>query len=282
MTAFLGMGLLGSNFVRALRKRGEPVSVWNRTSSRAQALAETGAQVFLSPADAVRGALWVHLVLKDDAAVDEVLEAVLPGLEKGSVIIDHTTTTSEGAGRRAALWAGRGFPYLHAPVFMGPKNALESSGTMLASGDKELFDRVAVHLSSMTGSLKWVGADPGKGAALKLVGNSLILTLSAGLTDVISLANTLGIDQNGVNHLFDDLGVASWIPTRLQRLYQSDPSSPTWELQMARKDAGIMLKAAETSGRPLMVIPALCDVMDKLITQGDGALDYTVISREVR
>ena len=55
MKAFLGMGLLGSNFVKAMIKKGEEVQVWNRTTSRARALETFGAKAFDQAADAVRG-----------------------------------------------------------------------------------------------------------------------------------------------------------------------------------------------------------------------------------
>ncbi|HEY2736732.1 MAG TPA: NAD(P)-binding domain-containing protein, partial [Polyangiales bacterium] len=61
MIGFLGMGLLGSNFVRALRRRGEAVQVWNRTPDRARALAELGVAVCDDPAQAARGATRIHL-----------------------------------------------------------------------------------------------------------------------------------------------------------------------------------------------------------------------------
>src|SRR6201996_6918899 len=100
MKAFLGMGLLGANFVRAMLKKGEQVQVWNRTASKASDLEQYGAKAFATAADAVRGADVVHLTVKDDGTVEEVLAAVLPGLQPGAVIIDHTTTSVEGAVKR--------------------------------------------------------------------------------------------------------------------------------------------------------------------------------------
>ena len=73
MKAFLGMGLLGSNFVKAMIKKGDQVQVWNRTSSKAKALETEGAKAFDDVAEAVKGATTIHLTLKDDATVDEVL-----------------------------------------------------------------------------------------------------------------------------------------------------------------------------------------------------------------
>src|SRR3954470_3083947 len=74
MIAFLGTGLLGSNWVRSLRKRGEEVHVWNRTASKAKALEETGAKAFANPAEAVKGAKRIHIAISDDAAVNSVLD----------------------------------------------------------------------------------------------------------------------------------------------------------------------------------------------------------------
>src|SRR4051812_10851380 len=139
MIAFLGMGLLGSNFTKALLKQGNEVNVWNRTAARAKVLEEFGAKAFDNAADAVKGASRIHIVVKDDEAVNEVLEQAGAGFAPGVIIIDHTTTTAHGAAERTELWKSRGYTYLHAPVFMGPANALDSSGTMLVSGDQQII-----------------------------------------------------------------------------------------------------------------------------------------------
>src|SRR5690349_17650283 len=94
MIAYLGTGLLGGNFVRAFLRNGKQVQVWNRTESKAKALEQYGAKVFDTPAGAVTGADTIHLTLKDDASVDEVLEAALPAMKPGITIIDHTTTSA--------------------------------------------------------------------------------------------------------------------------------------------------------------------------------------------
>ncbi|HEX7664057.1 MAG TPA: NAD(P)-binding domain-containing protein, partial [Polyangiaceae bacterium] len=109
MIAFLGMGLLGSNFVRALRKRGQQVQVWNRTHARAEAVAKEldGVRAFESAADAVRDCERVHVCVSDDAAVDDVLEQALPGLTEKTIVVDHTTTSPAGTLARSKRWAER-------------------------------------------------------------------------------------------------------------------------------------------------------------------------------
>src|SRR6188474_426794 len=117
MVAFLGTGLLGANFSRALLKRGEKVQVWNRTAGKAKALESEGAKAFDNVADAVKGADRIHLTLSDDNAVDDVLEKASPGFNPGVIIVDHTTTSAPGAAKRSSYWKQKGFHFIHAPVF---------------------------------------------------------------------------------------------------------------------------------------------------------------------
>src|SRR5450755_233157 len=171
MIAFLGTGLLGANFTRALLKKGEKVQVWNRTAEKAKSLESYGAKAFEKLTDAVKGAHLIHLTLSDDHSVDEILDKAAASFEKGAIIIDHTTTSAPGAAKRSAFWKQKGYSYIHAPVFMGPPNALEGTGVMLVSGDQQIIKTIETHLSGMTGKLLNLGERPEKAAAIKLLGN---------------------------------------------------------------------------------------------------------------
>src|SRR5690349_2588573 len=107
MKAFLGMGLLGSNFVKAMLQKGDIVNIWNRTASKAKALEQYGAKAFNNVEDAVRDADIIHVTLKDDATVDEVLAAAAKAFKQGATIIDHTTTSVKGAIQRTAYWKNK-------------------------------------------------------------------------------------------------------------------------------------------------------------------------------
>src|SRR6476661_2441678 len=114
--AFLGTGLLGGALAEAAAKRGETITAWNRTADKARALDAFGIRAAATPADAVRGAERVHLVLKDDAVVDEVIAALRPGLGADTIIVDHTTTQPALTAERARRLNGEGVRYLHCPV----------------------------------------------------------------------------------------------------------------------------------------------------------------------
>ncbi len=280
MVAFLGMGLLGANFVRAMINRGEKVQVWNRTADKATALEQYGAVAKATPAEAVKGADRVHLTLKDDASVDEVLASVAHALEPGAVIIDHTTTSVEGAIRRTNDWKSRGFIYLHAPVFMGPPNALESTGYMLVSGDQQVVERFTPILAPMTGKLLNFGPETGRAAAMKLLGNLFLIAFTTGVADTLMLAKGMHVPFSDLSMLFDNWNPAAVLPTRLRRMSSGDYSKPSWELSMARKDTGLFLQEAKKGGVTLAVIPAVAAEMDRWIQKGHGGDDWTVIAKD--
>ncbi len=280
MKAFLGMGLLGSNFVKAMLKKGEQVQVWNRTASKAKALEAEGAKAFADVADAVKGAEIVHITLKDDNTVDEVLANAATGFKPGAVIIDHTTTSAVGAIKRTKEWKEKGFTYLHAPVFMGPGNALDSSGYMLVSGDQNVIAAQSPSLSAMTGKLINFGAEEGKAAAIKLIGNSFLISFTSGIADTLALAKALGIATADVSALFNEWNPGAGLPARLKRITSGKFDDPSWELVMARKDAGLMIDAAKQGGVTLAILPSIAENMDKWIAKGHGNDDWSVIAKD--
>lgn len=277
MIAYLGTGLLGSNFVKAMLRNGRQVQVWNRTESKATALEQYGAKAFKNVADAVNGANTIHLTLKDDASVDEVLAAALPGIKQGATIVDHTTTSVDGAKKRTEEWKAKGFTYQHAPVFMGPANALDSTGFMLISGDQQVIAKLEPSLSQMTGKLINFGTEVGKAAGIKLIGNCFLVGFSAGLADSLTLAASLDISADDVASLFEQWNPATMLSARMNRMISGVYNKPSWELSMARKDTGLFIDAAQKAGRQLAIMPAIAEEMDKWIEKGHGNDDWTVI-----
>lgn len=280
MIAFFGMGLLGSNFVRAARRRGEEVHVWNRTPAKASALEADGAKAFADPAEAARGAARIHLTLSDDAAVDEVLERARPGYAPGVVIVDHTTTSPTGTRARAERLSADGVEFQHAPVFMGPQNALESTGLMLASGDAARVERLRPALEKMTGKLVYFGAEPERAASFKLFGNLFLMFMTAGVAEMLTLAKALDVKPEDAAALFEVFNPAATVGVRAKRMIAADFANPSWELAMARKDARLMLEEGSRHGVPLPMLPAIAATMDRFLERGHAHDDWTVIAKD--
>jgi 3-hydroxyisobutyrate dehydrogenase-like beta-hydroxyacid dehydrogenase len=269
---------MGSGMVEAARRRGHPVTVWNRTLERARALEQFGARVAPTLEEAVRNADHVHIVLSDDAVVDGVLARLAPALPPKAVVIDHSTVSPDGTKRRFAWCDEHGVAFLHAPVFMSPQACRDSTGIMLCAGPKERFESVRPALEKMTGDLWYVGERVDLAAAYKLFGNAMIFSVLGGLTDVFEMGASLGVDARDVMSLFSHFKPAGTIDFRGPKMANLDFRA-TFELAMARKDMRLMLEAAGPDAH-LMVLPGLANRMDAALARGQGQEDVAVVSRD--
>jgi 3-hydroxyisobutyrate dehydrogenase-like beta-hydroxyacid dehydrogenase len=276
--AFLGTGLLGSAMVEGMCRRGDAVTVWNRTPAKARALESRGAAVADSPADAVAGAARVHMTFSDDAVVDRIIEQCAPALSPGAVVIDHTTTAPAGTIDRYARLQKAGIAFLHAPVFMSPQMARDSVGLLLSSGPEHLFASVREPLQKMTGEAWYLGDDPGRAAAYKLFGNSMIFVITAGIADVFAMAKGLGIPAAEALQVFSKFQPGGVINARGEKMARRDFSA-SFELTMARKDIRLMLEAA--GSERTAVLASIAERMDEAIAGGHGSDDLAAIAAEV-
>lgn len=273
--AYLGTGLLGAAFAEAAAKRGDTVTVWNRSPEKARALAAFGAQVADTPEQAVHGARRVHLVLKDDAVVEEVLAQARAGLAADAVVIDHTTTLPAATAGRLLRLNTEGVRYLHCPVFMGPAAARGAQGSMLVSGPQAVFDAVREELARMTGRLEYLGERGDLAAVNKLFGNALIIGLGGTLADVVTMASAASVDAADAVKLIGMLDLNAMAARIATGMAQRD-YTPTFELTMARKDVGLMLQTA--GQRPMAALPGVAARMDALIAAGHGAKGTSVLA----
>ena len=273
--AFLGTGLLGSAFAEAAATRGDTVTAWNRSPDKVLALAKFGVGAATTPAAAVRGASRVHLVLKDDAVVDEVITAARSGLSADAILIDHTTTLPRLTAERAARLQAQGVKYLHCPVFMGPPAARNAQGLMLATGPQAVFESVRAELARMTGRLDYMGERADLAAVHKLLGNAMIIGITAVMADILTLAKACGVDAGDAVSLLGALDMNAIVARRGKSMATGD-FTPSFELVMARKDVRLMLEASD--GLPMAVLPAVAARMDELIAAGHGAQDSAVLA----
>lgn len=275
--AFIGTGLLGSAFVEAAAKRGDQVTVWNRTASKAHALEAFGARVAATPADAARGAERVHLVLPDDAVVEEIVASIRQALAPGAVIVDHSTTLPAATAARSVRLNGEGVAYLHCPVFIGPAVARLGQGIILAAGPRELFEKVRPALERQAERVEYFGERPDLAAVYKLCGNAFIIGVGALVADVFSIASGAGVANSDALKLLEFFDPRSIIAGRGKKMAAHD-YTPSFELSMARKDVRLMI---ETAGeRPLAMLPGLAARIDTLLGEGHAADDLAVIGRD--
>ncbi len=194
--AFLGIGLMGKPMATRLLQAGYPLIAWNRSCAKADALAALGARVATTPAEAVRDADIVITMLEAGPIVAEVMKSAFPGLQRGALVIDMSSTRQSEAQELGAKLASSGIAFIDAPVSGGVVGAEAGSLAIMAGGSVTDFKRAESILSVM-GRPILVGP-AGCGQIAKLC-NQLIVggTLSI-IAEALLLAQAGGADPVAV------------------------------------------------------------------------------------
>lgn len=187
---------MGAGMARSLLRAGLVTTVWNRNPAKAEVLAEAGAQVASTVAEAFQGADVIISMLFDANAVSNVMQQPLAdgAFPRGAVWMQSTTTGLAGTNRLAELAQTHGVAFLDAPVLGTKKPAEEGQLVVLCSGPSSLRDQVSPVTEAIGSSTIWVGEKYGQASGLKLVCNAWVATLNNAVAQSISLAQGLGLD----------------------------------------------------------------------------------------
>jgi 3-hydroxyisobutyrate dehydrogenase len=275
--ALLGTGLLGAGMVENLLAKGHTVRVWNRTATKLASLVAKGAIATATPAECVRGAARVHLVLAEDTAVDAVITQLRAELGPNVPVIDHSTNSPAKVKARCATLRTQHVRYVPAPVFMSPANARDASGLMLLAGPEADVRPLEAELAPMTGKLLYVGEREDLAAVYKLAGNSVFFAMAAAMADVLAIGAGSGVPADAMLALFDTFKPGAALPFLGQRVAKAGAGAASFELAMARKDARLMQEAA--GEQPLLVLPSVAAAMDRALGKGQGQADYSVFTK---
>jgi 3-hydroxyisobutyrate dehydrogenase len=281
--AVLGIGEMGHGMAASALRAGIPVIVWNRTLGAAtRDLAERGAQVAASAADAARRAAIVVTMVTDADAVLSIArdQGMLAALAPGAIWAQMSTIGAAGIERVAAM-AGAERPdvlLLDAPVSGSTDPAERGQLTIFASGPGEARPRVAPLFGALGQRTIWVG-DTGAGTRLKLVNNTWLAFANEAVAASVALAHRLGLTTGTV---LDALGggplMSPWQAAKLQRITDGEFSAQ-FALSLALKDVHLALQAAGDA--PLPVLACLADEWQQAVDRGLGDQDLTVVTRVI-
>ena len=278
--AVLGIGAMGHGMAASALRAGIPVIVWNRTMEATRDLAELGAHVAASAADAVRQAAIVVTMVTDADAVISIArdQGMLAALAPGAIWAQMSTIGVAGIDRVAAMASAErpDVMLLDAPVSGSREPAERGQLTIFASGPGEARPRAAPLFGALGQRTIWVG-DTGTGTRLKLVNNAWLAFANEAVAASVALAHRLGLTTGTV---LDALGgaplVSPWQAAKLQRITDGEYSAQ-FALSLALKDVHLALHAAGDA--PLPVLACLADEWQQAVDQGLGDQDLTVVTR---
>jgi 3-hydroxyisobutyrate dehydrogenase len=269
--AVLGTGIMGAPMARNLAGAGHEVSAWNRSREKAEPLAEHGVSVAGSVAEAVAGADVVVTMLADAAAVEAVAEEALGALD-GAVLAQMSTIGLAATDRLAERAQAAGVAFVDAPVSGTRQPAEEGKLVVLASGPEDVRERVDPVFDAVGAKTVWLG-EAGAAQRLKLVLNTWLLGLTEALAEAIALAEGLGVDPRKFLETIDGAPVGAPYAQLKGPMMIDGEFPPAFPLDLAAKDAGLALEAAEAAGLRLGALAAVREQMRRASDAGHGAKD---------
>jgi 3-hydroxyisobutyrate dehydrogenase len=275
--AVLGTGIMGAGMTRSLLREGLDVTVWNRSTDKAKPLADDGATVAETAAEAVAGADVVVTMLFDTDAVERTMADALDHVPDGAVWVQTSTVGVDGTARLAELARSKGVDFLDAPV-LGTKAPAENGKlVVLASGPSSLQDKVRPVLDAIGAKTQWIGEEPGDSSKLKLAVNAWIATVVNGTAQSIALTRALGLDpQQFLDAVSGQAVDAPYVQLKGKAMIDGD-YAPSFELDGVIKDVDLVLAAARDAGVDTTLTTALRDRLQAASGDGHGSEDMAAV-----
>ncbi|MFG6463094.1 NAD(P)-dependent oxidoreductase [Roseateles sp. DXS20W] len=252
--AFLGLGVMGHPMAGHLARAGHQVTVYNRTTAKAEAwVAEYGGAFAATPAAAVKGAELVFCCVGNDDDLRSVVlgeQGAFAGMAAGAVFVDHTTASAAVARELHAEGAQRGIPFVDAPVSGGQAGAVNGALTVMCGGDAAPFDAMKPLVLAFAKAVTLLGG-PGSGQLAKMVNQICIAGVVQGLSEAVRFGQNAGLDMHQVLDVIGKGAAQSWQMDNRGKTMVDDKFDFGFAVDWMRKDLGLVLDEARRNGSRL-------------------------------
>jgi 3-hydroxyisobutyrate dehydrogenase-like beta-hydroxyacid dehydrogenase len=278
---FIGLGQMGSGMAANLVKAGHDVTVYNRSPEKVSALAQQGARVAQSVADACQGGAVITMLADDDAiaAVTFGDNGVLASLPSGGVHVSSSTVSVAMSQRLASAHAEAGQRFVAAPVFGRPEAAAAAKLFVVAAGDAATVEGLSAVFDAIGQRTFVVSEDPSAAVLIKVSGNFLIASVIESLGEAMALVAKAGVGrQEYLEILTSTLFDAPVYKTYGGLIAREEFEPAGFTAELGLKDARLALAAGEALRVPLPIANLVRDRYLALIADGRGHLDWSAIS----
>jgi 3-hydroxyisobutyrate dehydrogenase-like beta-hydroxyacid dehydrogenase len=278
---FIGLGNMGRGMAANLVNAGHTVTVYNRSTAKADALVRQGATLARTVAEACGGDVVITM-LADDTAVEDVVfgeQGVLAWLPPGAIHVSSSTISVKLSRHLTSAHSAAGQQYVAAPVFGRPEAAAAAKLFVIAAGTPQVLDQLAP-LFDTIGQRTFVVSEQQQAANLvKLSGNFLIASVIESLGEAIALVGKAGVDPlHYIDILTSTLFSAPAYQTYGGLIAGGEFEPAGFAATLGLKDIRLALAAADELAVPLPVASLLRDRFLTLLANGGGELDWSAIA----
>ena len=283
--AFLGLGVMGYPMAGHLQAAGHSVTVYNRTSLKAEAWVDQhGGSMAATPAEAAKGADMVMACVGNDDDLRGVClgdDGAFAGMSKGAIFVDHTTVSAAVTAELYAAAKASGLFFVDAPISGGQAGAENAQLSIMCGGDQTDYDAVEPIINIYAKLARRIG-ESGAGQMTKMCNQIAIAGLVQGLSEALHFADKAGLDGRAVVEVISQGAAGSWQMSNRYETMIDDHFDHGFAVDWMRKDLAICLKTAEENGASLPVT-ALVDQFYKDVQKlGGGRWDTSSLFKRLK
>jgi 3-hydroxyisobutyrate dehydrogenase len=267
---FVGLGIMGSGMASNLIAKGHELAVWNRTRSKAEALA--GARVADSLEELAAAVDIIMICVADSPDVVAVIDGGLfAGLRDGQLIVDHSTISPAVTRTLADRVSAKGVSWSDAPVSGGSEGAVNGTLTTMVGGSTEDLERARRYLEAYSTTITHVGP-VGSGQLVKLVNQILVVGNQMAVSEAFLFAKRAGLDLEKTLNAVTGGAAGSWMLANRGPQMIADDWRPGFTIDLQQKDLRLVLDAADDDGTPLPATALIFQFYRALQASGHGQL----------
>ncbi|MDV3129337.1 NAD(P)-dependent oxidoreductase [Mycobacterium sp. 21AC1] len=277
---FIGLGNMGAAMATNLVRAGHEVTVYNRSQSKVDALAEHGALPARTVAEACRGDVVVTMLANDDAVTAVTFDdgGILASLSAGATHVSSSTISVALAERLTAVHSEAGHGFVSAPVFGRPEAAAAAKLFVVAAGAPATMATVSPIFEAIGQRTFSLGEEPRAASLVKISGNFLIASVIESLGEAMALVGKAGVDkQQYLELLTSTLFDAPVYRTYGGLLAREEFTPAGFAATLGLKDVKLALSAGDALQVPLPVASLLRDRFLTLLATGGGELDWSAL-----
>jgi len=275
----IGTGMLGEAVGLHLLNSGYSVSVYNRTKSKTKNLEEKGADVAELPSVVAESSDLIITCVKDADAVKQVLfgqGGVVSGKHDDMTVADMSTINPNAAKEISKKLHDEGIKSIEIPVMGGPNVAIDGKLVLIASGDKESFERFSKVFNTIANKTFFLG-ESGSAHSIKLAMNLQISLLALSLSEGIMLTKKAGFDPEIFLEILNSTYFSTGMSQNKAYKMIKDEYQPTFTLKNMKKDLDTIIASAKDFDAKLPIAERANEIYKQALDAGFGEIDYTGI-----
>ena len=282
---FIGLGVMGFEMAGHLQASRYELTVFNRSEkNRTNWKNKFKGRVSSSLQEIAEFSDVIILCISKDEDVEEVIngnEGMLKNLKEGTIIIDHSTTSSELPIKMNKLLNPLNIKFIDAPISGGQAGAESGQLSVMAGGDKQSFDKVKEIINVYSKFTKYMGKS-GSGQLTKMVNQICIAGLIQALSEGINFSENVGLNSRDVLEVISKGAAQSWQMENRWESMLRDEYDHGFAVDLMKKDLAIVIKRAEKSGINIDITKIIDGFYTEIQDANGGRWDTSSLLRRIQ